>query len=134
MTTKEHFTITEIIEEVKKALNDGFNKEFTELHNVAFASYDHDAKEALESYGVFDAMEKLKRNEISIYGATVTDFTDYETFATNLFYVLGTEAVIALFQDFYEKTDIDIEALHGNEYTNKFLSLFIDENYLRQGE
>ena len=124
--TKEYFTRKEALESIKEVLNDGFEDEYGELFDTVFNSdyyivYTSDAKRALEQYGVFDAIERVKEYEEEIFGEVNTNFADASQVANMLWYIIGNNVV----------NDIDLISELWNELAtkenNKKIIAIIDE-------
>ena len=81
-----------------EALQDGFSGYYCDLHNELFnTDYyiigTYKAKEALEEYGVFDAIEKIQTYEKNNFGEIYTDLSDPEKFLNMLYYIIGEEVL-----------------------------------------
>lgn len=100
MTTYQ-FSKKEIIEDILDYLenNDGFYG--CDLHGEVFNTVyyiigTYKAKEALENYGVFKALDKVQTYEKENFGEISTDLTDPEKFANMLYYVESDEYLYSL--------------------------------------
>jgi hypothetical protein len=85
---------TDIIE----ALEDGYSGYYCDLHNEVFnTDYyiigTYQAKEALEEYGVFDAIEKVQTYEKDNFGEVYTDLSNPEKLVNMLYYIIGDEVL-----------------------------------------
>ena len=94
-----------------EALEDGYTGYYADLHNELFnTSYyiigTHEAKEALEEYGVWDALERVQEYEKDNFGEVYTDLSDPEKLINALYYIIGEEVL-------YEMMD-GIEAWEEN--------------------
>ena len=83
-----------IIEELKN----GYDGYYCDLHHEVFnTDYyiigTYEAKEALEEYGVFDAIEKVQTYEKENFGEVYTDLSDPEKFINTLYYIIGEEVL-----------------------------------------
>ena len=91
----EYFTRKEIIEDLINTL-DWYSGYYCDLHNEVFNSNyyiigTYQAKEALEEYGVFEAIEKIQEYEVENFGELYTDISDPERVANMLYYLLAEE-------------------------------------------
>lgn len=99
----------EAIADIIETLENGFTGYYCDLHNEVFnTDYyiigTYEAKKALEEYGVFDAIRKVKEYEIDNFGELFTDIADPEKLVNMLYYIIGDEVVaemqyIAVFCD-----------------------------------
>ena len=114
MTKKELEMREEAKAAIIEALKDGYSGYYCDLHNEVF-NMDYyiigiyEAKEALEEYGVFDAIEKIQTYERDNFGEIYTDLSDPEKLVNMLYYIIGEEVL-------YEIMD-DVEAWENN-YNN----------------
>lgn len=96
--TKQYFTKEEVMELVNEQLEFGFDGDAFELLNeVANTDYyiigTSEAKMALEQYGTFNAIQKVKEYEESNFGELLTDISDPEKLASMLFYIIAEETI-----------------------------------------
>ena len=101
--TKEQAMREEAREAIVEALRDGYDGYYCDLHNEVFnTDYyiigTYQAEKALEEYGVFDAIEKVKEYETDRFGAVYTDFTNPEEFANMLYYIIGEEVLFEMME------------------------------------
>lgn len=92
---KKYFTIEEIKEDIAETL-EWYSGYYCDLHNEVFNTNYYiigtaTAKEALEEYGVFDAIEKIQGYENEYFGEVLTDLSEPEKVANMLYYILGEE-------------------------------------------
>lgn len=90
---KKYFTIEEIKEDIAEVLR-GYSGYYCDLHNEVFnTNYYIEgtaiAKEALEQYGVFNAIEEIQAYERDNFGEVYTDLGDPKKVANMLYYILG---------------------------------------------
>lgn len=95
---KTYFTVEEALENVKEILENGYDGYGADLHNEAFnMDYyiigTYKAKQALEQYGVFEAIEEVQEYERDHFGEVYTDLSNPEKLANMLFYIKGEEAI-----------------------------------------
>lgn len=88
-----------IIEE----LENGYTGYYCDLHDVVFnTSYyiigTYRAKQALEEYGVWDAIEKVQTYEEETFGEVYTDLSNPEQVANTLYYIIGEEVLYELME------------------------------------
>ena len=111
MTKKELEMRQEAREAIIEALEDGYSGYYCDLHNEVF-NMDYyiigiyEAKEALEEYGVFDAIEKIQTYERDNFGEIYTDLSDPEKLVNMLYYIIGEEVLFEIMDD--------IEVWHDN--------------------
>jgi len=100
-----------IIEE----LENGYTGYYCDLHDVLFnTDYyiigTYRAQQALEEYGIWDAIEKVQTYEKENFGTVYTDLSNPEQLLSMLYYIIGEEVL-------YEMMD-GIDAFHDN-WNNK---------------
>jgi len=96
--TKEQAMREEAREAIVEALRDGYDGYYCDLHNEVFnTDYyiigTYQAEKALEEYGVFDALEKVKEYEKENFGEVYTDISDPEKLVNMLYYIIGEEVL-----------------------------------------
>ena len=94
-----------------EALEDGYTGYYCDLHHEVFnTDYyivgTYEAKEALNEYGVWDAIEKVQTYEKDNFGEVYTDLSNPEKLVNMLYYIIGEEVL-------YEMMD-GIEAWEEN--------------------
>ena len=111
-----NFSTKTALEMVLEELNNGYEGEVSDLHNDVFNSDyyiigTHAATKALEEYGVFKAIKKVKEYQELHFGEVFTDFSCPETLANALMYVIAGEAYFDLesVNDNYDKSFLDEE-------------------------
>ena len=90
---KKYFTIEEIKEDIAEKLS-CYSGCYCDLHNEVFNTNYYIvgtaiAKEALEQYGVFNAIEEIQTYERDNFGEVYTDLGDPKKVANMLYYILG---------------------------------------------
>ena len=95
---KQYFTQKEALEMVLETLNRGNANYIEELHHDTFSSDyyivgTYEAKQALEQYGVFEAIKDVKEHETMLFGEMVTDPTSPEELANMLMYTVGDKVL-----------------------------------------
>lgn len=109
----------EMREEAKAAiieeLENGYTGYYCDLHDVLFnTDYyiigTYRAQQALEEYGIWDAIEKVQTYEKENFGTVYTDLSNPEQLLSMLYYIIGEEVL-------YEMMD-GIDAFHDN-WNNK---------------
>mgnify|MGYP000885823160 CR=1 FL=1 len=85
-------------EAIIEALRDGYSGYYCDLHNEVFnTGYyiigTYQAKEALEEYDVFDAIEKVQTYEKENFGNVYTDLSNPEKLINMLYYIIGEEVL-----------------------------------------
>lgn len=110
--TKQYFTQTEALEDIKDVLENGYGGYYTDLHNEVFnTDYyiigTYEAKQALEQVGVFEAIECIKNYENDNFGEVTTDFSQPVEVANMLHYIIGLEAIDSIDFGFADLADDD---------------------------
>jgi hypothetical protein len=98
MGLKEKFMREEARERIIECLKNGYSGYYCDLHHEVFnTDYyivgTYKAKKALEEYGVWDAIEKVKTYEEDNFGEVYTDLSDPEKLVNMLFYIIGEEVL-----------------------------------------
>ncbi len=130
MNKKEQEMREEARTDIIEALRNGYTGYYWDLHNEVFnTDYyiigTHEAKEALEEYGIWDAIAKVQEYEKHNFGEIYTDLSDPENLINMLYYIIGEEVL-------YEMMD-GIEAWEENwnnqadEQTNAAILKAIEE-------
>lgn len=97
----------EIIEDAKnaiiEALQDGYSGDYEDLHHEVFnTDYyiigEEKAIEALEEYGVFDAIKEVQTYENFNFGFVYTDVCDPEKLVNMLYYIIGEECMYEFYK------------------------------------
>ena len=100
MTTYK-FSKQEIIEDIVDYLENTCGFYGCDLHSEVFNTDYYiigtaKAKEALESYGVFDVLDKVQTYEIYEFGEVTTDLSDPEKLANMFYYIESEEYLYSL--------------------------------------
>ena len=108
-TTKKYFTKKEALADIKNTL-ESYNGYYCDLHNEVFnTDYyiigTYEAEQALEQYGTFEAIRKIREYENDNFGEVLTDLSNPEKIANMLYYIIGNEAI----QDLYEYSETFLE-------------------------
>ena len=114
---EKYFTKTELLETIIEHL-ETFSGYYDDLHHEIFNTdyyiigY-YEAEEALNDYGIFEAIGRIYTYEKDMFGEVYTDLSDPEKVANMLWYILGEELMI----------DLDLVNLDGvaDEETNQEL-------------
>ena len=98
MNKKDLVMREEAKEAIIEALRDGYSGYYCDLHNEVFnTGYyiigTYQAKEALEEYDVFDAIEKVQTYEKENFGNVYTDLSNPEKLINMLYYIIGEEVL-----------------------------------------
>ena len=96
-----NFSKQEIIEDILEYLENTGGVYGCDLHSEVFNTDYYiigltQAKKALESYGVFDALNKVQTYEIYEFGEVTTDLSDPEKLANMLYYIESEEYLYSL--------------------------------------
>ena len=110
MNAKHDEMRRDAIADIIGTLEGGYDGYYCDLHNEVFNTDYYiigtwQAKEALNEYDVFDAIEKGRDYELGNCGETYTDITNPEALVNMLYYIIGEEVV----SDMY-----DIAAFNNN--------------------
>ena len=110
MNAKHDEMRREAIADIIETLESGYSDYYCDLHNEVFNTDYYiigtwQAKEALNEYDVFDAIETVQDYEKSNFGEVYTDVTNPEALVNMLYYIIGEEVI----RDMY-----DIEAFANN--------------------
>ncbi len=96
-----------------EALEDGYTGYYCDLHDIVFNSNPYiigtyRAKQLLNEYGVWEAIEEIQTYEKTHFGQVYTDLSNPEQVANMLYYVIGEEALYELMDgvdEFYDNWD-----------------------------
>ena len=110
MNAKHDEMRRDAIADIIETLEGGYDGYYCDLHNEVFNTDYYivgtwQAKEALNEYDVFDAIEKVRDYELGNFGETYTDITNPEALVNMLYYIIGEEVI----SDMY-----DIAAFNNN--------------------
>ena len=111
MNSKEKAMREEARMDIIEALKNGYSGYYCDLHNEVFnTSYyivgTYEAKQALQEYGVFDAIERVQTYEKENFGEVYTDLSDPEKLINMLYYIIGEEVLYEMMED--------VDAFHDN--------------------
>lgn len=103
----------EAVNEIIECLENGFSKNYEELHDEVFNSSYYiigtwAAEQALNEYGVFDAIRKVQDYEEEHFGEVTTELHNPETLLNMLWYIIGEMVIYELMEE--------IETLEENFY------------------
>ena len=110
MNAKHDEMRRDAIEAIIDTLEGGYDGYYCDLHNEVFNTDYYiigtwQAKEALNEYDVFDAIETVQDYEESNFGEVYADVTNPEALVNMLYYIIGEEVIGEMF---------DIEAFDDN--------------------
>ena len=96
--TKDQEMREEARSAIIEALENGYSGYYCNLHNEVFnTDYyiigTYRAKEALNEYGVFEALNKVRTYEKDNFGEVYTDLSDPEKLINMLYYIIGEEVL-----------------------------------------
>jgi len=111
MNSKEKAMREEARMDIIEVLKNGYSGYYCDLHNEVFnTSYyivgTYEAKQALQEYGVFEAIEKVQAYEKDNFGEVYTDLSDPEKLINMLYYIIGEEVLYEMMED--------VDAFHDN--------------------
>lgn len=97
-TQKQYFTIEEALSDIKNTLENGYDGYLCNLVIEVFdANYyiigTFEAKQALNQYDVWQAFEEIQEYENDHFGKVLTDISNPEHVANQLYYLKGQEAI-----------------------------------------
>lgn len=129
--TKHAEMKAEAIADIIEALKNGYSGYYCDLHNKVFNTDYYiigiyTAKEALNDYGVFEAIEVVQDYEKSNFGEVYTDISNPEKLINMLYYIIGDEVIGEMYE---------IEAFNDNwncvadEETNTAIIEALNEMY-----
>lgn len=98
MNAKHDEMRRDAIEAIIETLEGGYSDYYCDLHNEVFNTDYYiigtwQAKEALNEYDVFDAIETVREYEESNFGEVYTDVTNPEALVNMLYYIIGEEVI-----------------------------------------
>ena len=98
MNAKHDEMRREAIADIIETLEGGYSDYYCDLHNEVFNTDYYiigtwQAKEALNEYDVFDAIETVREYEESNFGEVYTDVTNPETLVNMIYYIIGEEVI-----------------------------------------
>ena len=98
MNLKEEVMRQEAREQIIECLKDGYSGYYCDLHHEVFnTDYyiigTYEAKKALEEYGVWDAIDKVREYETDNFGEVYTDPSNPEKLVNMLYYIIGEEVL-----------------------------------------
>jgi len=104
MNPKEEAMRQEAREAIIEALRDGYTGYYCDLHHELFnTDYyiigTYKAKEALEEYGVWDAIAKVREYETDNFGEVYTDLSNPEKLINMLYYIIGEEVLFEMMNE-----------------------------------
>lgn len=102
--TKREELLEEAKERIVGFLEDGYDGYLCDLHNEVFNTdyeyiYTQKAKEMLNEYDVFEAIEEIKNYELDNFGTVNTDFSSPCNVANMLWYIIGEMALWELMEN-----------------------------------
>ena len=119
--SKKYFTRNEALEDIKETL-EYYNGYYSDLHNETFnTDYyiigTYKAEQALEQYGVFEAIRKIQEYENDSCGDLITDLSNPENIANMLYYIIGEEVEQELYEysETLSKHGFDFATAENNE-------------------
>jgi len=101
MNLKEKTMREEARAAIIEALKNGFDSYYCDLHHELFnMDYyiigTYEAKKALEEYGVWDAIAKVRGYEQDNFGEVYTDLSNPEKLINMLYYIIGEEVLFEM--------------------------------------
>ena len=98
MNAKHDEMRREAIADIIDTLEGGYDGYYCDLHNEVFNTDYYiigtwQAKEALNEYDVFDAIETVREYEESNFGEVYTDVANPEALVNMLYYIIGEEVI-----------------------------------------
>jgi len=101
MNPKEEAMRQEAREDIIECLKDGYSDYYCDLHHEVFNTKyyiigTYKAKKALEEYGVWDAIAKVREYETDNFGEVYTDLSNPEKLINMLYYIIGEEVLFEM--------------------------------------
>ena len=94
---KEYYTEVEALEEIRGFIVDSYAYEhYEDLHHNVFNFGYRGGLEALEEYGVFEAIGEVQQYETDNFGAVFTDLSNADSVSNMLWYIIGEDVVYSL--------------------------------------
>ena len=98
MNNKHKQMYNEAMADIRTALENGYNGYYCDLHNEVFNTDYYiigraEAKEALNEYDVFEAIDLVQEYERDNFGEVLTDLSSPEKLINMVYYIIGEEAV-----------------------------------------
>ena len=94
---KEYYTEVEALEDIKNFIIDNDSYEhYEDLHHNVFNFGYRGGLEALEEYGVFEAIGEVQQYEAENFGAVFTDLSNADSVSNMLWYIVGENVVYSL--------------------------------------
>lgn len=111
---QNYFTKDEALEKIAETLHHGFEGAVQDLLNEVFNTDYYiigtaEAEKALEEYGVFNAIRKVRDYEEFQFGEFTTPVEDPEKLANMLFLIIGEETLYELVEKVQAVADNDYE-------------------------
>ena len=131
MTNKKYFTRKEMLEDLREALTDFALDYYDDIihetfNTVYYTDGRKESEEALEQYGVFDAIGEVQQYEKDSFGEIYTNLSDPKAIATTLYYILGEETLYSYYPElsdvYYSLWDCEV-----NEENNQKMLAVIDK-------
>jgi len=118
---KEESMREEAREQIIECLKGGYSGYYCDLHHEVFnTSYyiigTYEAKKALEEFGVWDAIAKVREYEMDNFGEVYTDISNPEKLVNMLYYIIGEEVLWEMLDD--SKTWNEYWDYRADEETN----------------
>jgi len=120
---KTYFTTNEALQDILEVLQDGYDGYLCDLHHEVFnTDYyiigTHEAMQALNKYGVFEAIGLIKNNELLDFGEVYTDFSNPEAVANMLYFYIGEKAMSMIKEEYSLYDELWNEKLEEEEVNN----------------
>ena len=101
MNLKEKEMRQEARDAIIEALRNGYTGYYCDLHHEIFnTDYyiigTYEAKKALEEFGVWDAIAKVREYETDNFGEIYTDLSNPEKLINMLYYIIGEEVLFEM--------------------------------------
>ena len=131
MSNKKYFTRLEMLEDLREVITEFDSGYYLDLVHETFNLVYYiegrkESEEALEQYGVFDAIAEVQQYELDAFGETSTNFANPNVVANMLYYILGEET---LYSYYPELSDAYYSVLEEevNEANNQKMLEVIDD-------
>ena len=95
---KEYYTEVEALEDIRAFIIDNYDsyEHYEDLHHNVFNFGYRGGLEALEKYGVFEAIGEVQQYETDNFETVFTDLSNADSVSNMLWYIVGENVVYSL--------------------------------------
>lgn len=135
LVNNKHYEMKqEAIEDIIDTLENNYDGYYCDLHNEVFnTDYyiigTYQAKQCLNEYDVYEAIEKVTEYEKDNFGEVYTDISNPEKLVNMLYYLIGEEVISEMYEieEFNDNWN-DYATEENNEIIVKALKEMLDNN------